>query len=51
MYKGKKAIGVCTAELDEKYQTKLLGYVLKELIKRGDYVFVFGTDSDMFLTS
>ena len=49
MYKGKKAIGVCTAELDEKYRTKLLGYVLKELIKRGDYVFVFGTDSDMFL--
>ena len=48
-YKGKKAIGVCTAELDEKYRTKLLGYVLKELIKRGDYVFVFGTDSDMFL--
>lgn len=51
MFKGKRAIGVCTAELDEKHQTKLLGYVLKELIKLGDYVFVFGTDSDMFQMS
>ncbi len=49
MYQGKKAIGVCTVELDEKYQTKLLGYVLRELIRLGNYVFVFGTDSDMYL--
>lgn len=48
MYKNRKVIGICTAELDQKYHVKLLRRVMKELAAKGYYILVFGSDSDLF---
>lgn len=48
MYNGKKVIGICTAELDHRFETKLLERVIRELSGLGYYVIVFGSDSDMY---
>lgn len=48
MYKDKNVIGICTAELDQKFHRKLLRRITKELSDLGYYVMLFGSDSDMF---
>lgn len=51
MYKNKNVIGICTAELDQKFHVKMLQRVTKELTDLGYYVMIFGSDSDMFRLS
>lgn len=48
MYKNKNVIGICTAELDQKFHVKMLQRVTKELTDLGYYVMIFGSDSDMY---
>ena len=48
MFRDRRVIGICTAELDSQFQTKLLMRVVKELNSLGYYVMVFASDSDMF---
>lgn len=48
MYKDRKVIGICTAELDQKYHVKILERVVKELIDLGYYVMLFSSDSDLY---
>ncbi|MDE6852577.1 MAG: substrate-binding domain-containing protein [Lachnospiraceae bacterium] len=48
MYKDRKVIGICTAELDQKYHVKILERVVRELINLGYYVMLFSSDSDLY---
>ncbi len=48
MFNDKKVIGICTAELDQKFEMRLLERVIRELSDLGYYVLVFGCDSDMY---
>lgn len=48
MFQDRRVIGICTAELDSQFQTKLLVRVIKELNSLGYYVMVFASDSDMY---
>lgn len=48
MYKGRRMVAICTAELDQKFKTRLLERVIRELNNREYYVIVFGSDSDMY---
>lgn len=48
MYKDKKVIGICTAELDHRFESRLLERMIRELSDLGHYVLVFGSDSDMY---
>ena len=51
MYNGKNVIGICTAELEQKFHAKLVERVVKELKDGGNYVLVFSSDSDMYRQS
>lgn len=51
MYKNRKVIGICTAELDQKFHARMLERVTKELTELGYYVMIFGSDSDMYRLS
>lgn len=48
MYKDRRVIGICTAELDQQFHIKILERVVKELIDLGYYVMLFGSDSNMY---
>lgn len=48
MYKDRKVIGICTAELDQKHHIKILERVVKELNNKGCYVMLFSSDSDLY---
>lgn len=48
MYKERKVIGICTADLDQHFHIKLVERVIRELSKLGYYVMVFGVDSDLY---
>lgn len=48
MYKNKNVIGICTAEMDQKFHVKMLRRITKELSDLGYYVMLFGSDSNMY---
>lgn len=48
MDKDRKVIGICTAELDQKFHARMLERVMRELTELGYHVLIFGSDSDMF---
>lgn len=48
MYKNKHVIGICTAQLDQKFHVKMLRRITKELSDMGYYVMLFGSDSAMY---
>ncbi len=48
MFNGRKLVGICTSELDQKFHAHMLERVIKELINLDFYVMVFGSDSDMY---
>ncbi len=48
MYKNRKVIGICTSELEHKFNIKILERVVKELIDLGFYVMLFSSVSDLY---
>ncbi len=47
MYKDRFVIGICTSELDQPFHIRLINRIVKELTNTGNYVLIFGSDSDL----
>ncbi len=49
MHNKRNVIGICTAELDQKWHAKLMETLTREFIRRGYYTMIFSCDVDCYL--